>query len=79
MNIKYTNSNSVFFKEPRSTQLLKSYLYSNRGRVLEALMQQKASGKIKGIFGRLVRVSCLILTQHGILKKKKEWCLNTLN
>lgn len=30
-------------------------LVFNRGRVLEALMQQKASGKIKGIFGRLVR------------------------
>ena len=30
-------------------------LVFNRGRVLEALMEQKASGKIKGIFGRLVR------------------------
>ena len=30
-------------------------LVFNRGRVLEALMEQKSSGKIKGIFGRLVR------------------------
>lgn len=29
-------------------------LLCNRGQVLEALMQQKASGKIPGILGRLV-------------------------
>ena len=33
----------------------KLVLVFNRGRVLEALMEQKSSGKIKGIFGRLVR------------------------
>lgn len=35
----------------------KSFLSSNRsrGKVLDALMQQKQSGKIPGILGRLVR------------------------
>ena len=36
----------------------KSSLTSNRsrGRVLDALMQQKKSGRIPGIFGRLVKI-----------------------
>ena len=39
----------------------KSSLSSNRsrGKVLDALMQQKRSGKISGILGRLVRTMCM--------------------
>lgn len=39
----------------------KSSLSSNRsrGKVLDALMQQKSSGKISGILGRLVRTMCM--------------------
>lgn len=42
----------------------KSSLSSNRsrGKVLDALMHQKKSGRIPGIFGRLVK-SCYINTQ----------------
>lgn len=41
----------------------KSSLSSNRsrGKVLDALMQQKRTGKIPGILGRLVRLDALIL------------------
>lgn len=48
----------------------KSSLSSNRsrGKVLDALMQQKRSGKIPGILGRLVRTSShLVCSPHVIL------------
>lgn len=48
----------------------KSSLSSNRsrGKVLDALMQQKKSGRIPGIFGRLVN-SCLNMMKHRDTKQ----------
>lgn len=48
----------------------KSSLTSNRsrGRVLDALMQQKKSGRIPGIFGRLVKRNKCLVSSYCVLQ-----------
>lgn len=61
--IKMDNDTREVVREMRQkVDEAKSSLSSNRsrGKVLDALMQQKRSGKIPGIFGRLVN-SCFYL------------------
>lgn len=45
----------------------KSSLSSNRsrGKVLDALMQQKKSGRIPGIFGRLVKSYSILIERYN--------------